>query len=36
MEPLFIIGGLVAVAAVLTIAALRGRGSSQSIEDRLN
>ena len=36
MTPLIIIGGLVAVAALLLLAAVRARGSSQSIEDRLN
>jgi tight adherence protein C len=36
MTPLLIIGGLVLLAALLTVAVLRGRGSTQSIEDRLN
>lgn len=36
MVPLLIIGGLLAVAGILTIAAARARGSSQSVEDRLN
>lgn len=36
MEVALIIGGLVVLAGVLTIAVLRGRGSSQTVEERLN
>ncbi len=36
MTPLLIIGGLAVLAAVFTVAAVRGRSSSQSIEERLN
>jgi tight adherence protein C len=36
MEPLIIVAGLVMVAAALGVVALRGGGSSQTIEERLN
>ncbi len=36
MEPLVIIGALVLLVALLVVLVLRGRGSSQSIEERLN
>ena len=36
MLPVFIIGALVLVGGLLTLAVVRGRGSSQTIEDRLN
>jgi tight adherence protein C len=36
MSPLLIIGALVVMAALLTVAVLRGSGSSQTIEERLN
>ncbi len=36
MPPVFIIGALVLVAGLLTFAVVRGRGSSQTIEERLN
>ena len=36
MDPLIIVAGLVVVGVILAVAVLRGGGSSQNIEERLN